>query len=1261
MKYNLGLDLGVASVGWAVMVLDEDLNPSYLKDTGVVVVESMEEGTAGNLKSAARRDRRGSRRVLRRRQHRVKRMYSRLSKEFAFESIDDVYNEVGNNVYEIKVRGLSSKLTPQELTVALLHYSKHRGFKSNRKEGNTSKDDGVVLEAIEKNKDRLGDKYISELLLEELDGKTKIKNTSGSYNYSFAREQYLKEITKLLENQCEYYDFTEGFIKDVIKIWSSQRDFSDGPGGESEYKVDFADTFGYCKFMPTELRAPRFSYSQEKNTMLSKLVNLRFKEKNILEYKKLTPTQVVDLYEIGSKKPKLLYSDVIKYLKNTELKFKGNRISKEDYIKCLKECSKKTGEKEVNTSSDEFQKILSKKENSRTIGEMKANNELRKVFKNHGGLELYENLPTEYKDDIAVGLTFYKTDGRIMNYFKGNAGEDNIVVSELDWELYPQIVNEVIPIIKDTVFKESASLSLKLLRKLNVIMIDGVEYSEAMTRLGYDHSIIGKEVKKKDRLDPVVKILEEQYPNEISNPRVVRVLSKTGSVINSCIKKYGMPYNINIEVARDINLTMQNRMKIQNEQLNNLTVNERIKAKILSNGQRASYSQITKYDIEKYKLFDEQNGICSYSMTPIEEGNLLTEMYEVDHIIPYSKGNINNFNNKTLVCKAENQNKRNVVPLTYLRTKETENPDIVNQYKEFISKNYNMSDLKKSYYLTNSMDDLPEGFGERDLADTRFITKYLVNILENNLKFEGEKTRKAVNSYKAGYVNFFKQACRINNYTHSLESVDYKRRTELVIKGIEYQSKDFGIKLVVTDLKNGANYEVNVKAVKENDKIPEHQIRLNDALKTIHEKNHLIDMSVFTDTHLQKFGSILVDIFDVLQEELASNEEVLYAYEFAIAYLKAEVTKQTLKKNRNNHLHHALDAVATATMSKSIEQKLAEYSKKRELVLEAIAKKGHVVLEMSEGPIGITSKDEYAKIEWKYLNELIPLPYDNYQTEIQALIYEMNMDKKSEMLNNDEKYNIRPMIPVQTKKKRYEIKNGKVRTQRLHKDTLMGACGNSTTKRIDVSELNTKKAEKIAYKDTGSKNVYDACVKWFAEKKPTEYPRLKSGRDIKKVTILEGDLDKALNIGRGYVAADETVRIDVYQKEGEESLYFLQQNALTIVKDYAGEEINQSLWYGQGNKKLDCTNKQIKKQFKCVYKLHPGDLIKLKKKTGESGYGYVKGFSSGQLEIGSVIGDNYDFNYSFDLSNLDSRLKITISTIEKIEKIKIDICGEMSS
>ena len=112
MELKLGLDIGVASVGWGI--IDENYN---IIDSGVRLFS---EGTAEeNLK---RRTARSARRRERRTRHRLDRMGVLLSNLLEID-----LPEPFGNIYEIRCRGLKEKLAPEELFLALMHLTKRRG------------------------------------------------------------------------------------------------------------------------------------------------------------------------------------------------------------------------------------------------------------------------------------------------------------------------------------------------------------------------------------------------------------------------------------------------------------------------------------------------------------------------------------------------------------------------------------------------------------------------------------------------------------------------------------------------------------------------------------------------------------------------------------------------------------------------------------------------------------------------------------------------------------------------------------------------------------------------------------------------------------------------------------------------------------------------------------------------------------------------------------------------------------------------------
>lgn len=71
LRYILGLDLGIASVGWSVVEIDEHENPQRLIDVGVRTFDKAEVAKTGESLALARRLARSTRRLIRRRAFRL--------------------------------------------------------------------------------------------------------------------------------------------------------------------------------------------------------------------------------------------------------------------------------------------------------------------------------------------------------------------------------------------------------------------------------------------------------------------------------------------------------------------------------------------------------------------------------------------------------------------------------------------------------------------------------------------------------------------------------------------------------------------------------------------------------------------------------------------------------------------------------------------------------------------------------------------------------------------------------------------------------------------------------------------------------------------------------------------------------------------------------------------------------------------------------------------------------------------------------------
>jgi len=132
------------------------------------------------------------------------------------------------------------------------------------------------------------------------------------------------------------------------------------------------------------------------------------------------------------------------------------------------------------------------------------------------------------------------------------------------------------------------------------------------------------------------------------------------------------------------------------------------------------------FDNERLFLYFLQNGKCMYTHTTLEIDNLSN--YDVDHIIPQAYIKDDSLDNKVLVLKDANRNKRDSVPSKEIVKKMTSFWDMLARNGQVSPKK--LANLKRG----NLSEDAKEGFINRQLVETRQIIKHLVNILANHYK-----------------------------------------------------------------------------------------------------------------------------------------------------------------------------------------------------------------------------------------------------------------------------------------------------------------------------------------------------------------------------------------------------------------------------------------------------------------------------------------------------------------------------------------------
>ena len=132
IKVNIGLDIGITSVGWSI--LDEDNNILKL---GVRLFDDVANEKDGKLDNVQRRECRTQRRRIRRARTRKQAYLNYLVSQNWFNSYDEAVEFITNfdlikfgydNPIELRIQALENKISKDELIFLLFHYLHHRGY-----------------------------------------------------------------------------------------------------------------------------------------------------------------------------------------------------------------------------------------------------------------------------------------------------------------------------------------------------------------------------------------------------------------------------------------------------------------------------------------------------------------------------------------------------------------------------------------------------------------------------------------------------------------------------------------------------------------------------------------------------------------------------------------------------------------------------------------------------------------------------------------------------------------------------------------------------------------------------------------------------------------------------------------------------------------------------------------------------------------------------------------------------------------------------
>lgn len=302
----------------------------------------------------------------------------------------------------------------------------------------------------------------------------------------------------------------------------------------------------------------------------------------------------------------------------------------------------------------------------------------------------------------------------------------------------------------------------------------------------YDRHSEAKEIEKWEKPEDIDRYLYTFKQHSLHNPIVEQVITETLRTVRDIWKQEGKIDEIHVELGREMKNPADKRRQMTERIQQNENTNLRIKALLMefmnpdmgienvrpySPSQQdilriyeenalnnltkedeeyefvskiSKLAQPSKSDIIRYKYWLEQKYRSPYTGKMIPLAKLFTPAYEIEHIIPQSRYFDDSFSNK-VICEAEvNKLKDRQLGYEFIKNHAGQVVQLSQGECVEILSITNYEKLVKDHYANNRpkmkkllMDDIPEGFIERQLNDSRYISKVVKGLLSNIVR---EKT-----------------------------------------------------------------------------------------------------------------------------------------------------------------------------------------------------------------------------------------------------------------------------------------------------------------------------------------------------------------------------------------------------------------------------------------------------------------------------------------------------------------------------------------
>ena len=573
----------------------------------------------------------------------------------------------------------------------------------------------------------------ADYFLEKIDREDFLRKQRTFDNGSIPYQIHLQEMRAILDKQAKFYPFLAKNKERIEKILTFRIPYYVGPlaRGNSDFawsirkrnekitpwnfedvidKESSAEAFinrmtSFDLYLPEEKVLPKHSLLYETFTVYNELTKVRFIAEGMKDYQFLDSKQKKDIVRLYFKgKRKVTDKDIIEYL---------HAIDGYDGIEL------KGIEKQFNSSLSTYHDLLN----------IINDKEFLDDSSNETFIEEIIHTLTIFEDREMIKQRLSKFD----NIF------DKSVLKKLSRRHYTgwgKLSAKLINGIRD----EKSGNTI-----LDYLIDDGVSNRNFMQLIHDDALSFKKKIKKaqiigdKDNIKQVVKSLP-------GSPAIKKGILQSIKIVDELVKVMGRePESIVVEMARENQYTNQGK---SNSQQRLKRLEESLKglgSKILKENVPTRLSKIDNNALQNDRLYLYylQNGKDMYTGEELDIDRLSN--YDIDHIIPQAFLKDNSIDNKVLVSSASNRGKSDDVPsLEVVKKRKTLWYQLL---KSKLISQRKFDNLTKAERGGLSPED-KAGFIQRQLVETRQITKHVARLLDEKFNNKKDENNRAVRTVK---------------------------------------------------------------------------------------------------------------------------------------------------------------------------------------------------------------------------------------------------------------------------------------------------------------------------------------------------------------------------------------------------------------------------------------------------------------------------------------------------------------------------------